>query len=247
MLTATVAAVRHRRANVIAAFLKRVDEALRVAEVTLYPFLDLAIRLWLAQAFWVSGVLKLANWDNALTLATYEYPVPWLDPVTAATLGVAIEVLGSMLLAFGLATRLAAIPMLILSLVIHFEYRALDQHLYWAALFGWYVVMGAGPISLDRLLASGLAASALPLVKPLGRLYAALTRYLGPVYQLALRLWLASLWFTPVLVGRSFLEAVLGFVSPLLALGLATRLGRHRRGAGAARLRLHGRGRHPDD
>lgn len=224
MLTATVAAVRHRRANVIAAFLKRADEALRVAEVTLYPFLDLAIRLWLAQAFWVSGVLKLASWDTALTLATYEYPVSWLDPATAATLGVATEVLGSMLLAFGLATRLAAIPLLILTLVIQFEYRALDQHLYWAALFSWYVVMGAGPISLDRLLAPGLAASALPLVKPLGRWYAALTHYLGPVYQLALRLWLATLWFTPVLVGRSFLEAMLGFVSPLLALGLATRL-----------------------
>jgi len=229
MLTATVAAVRHRRANVIAAFLKRVDEALRVAEVTLYPFLDLAIRLWLAQAFWVSGVLKLANWDTALTLATYEYPVPWLDPFTAAVLGVTIEVLGSMLLAFGLATRLAAIPLLVLTLVIQFEYRALDQHLYWAALFGWYIVMGAGPISLDsisldRLLTSGLASSALPLVKPLGRLYAIFTRYLGPVYQLGLRLWLASLWFTPVLVGRSFLQAALGFVSPLLALGLATRL-----------------------
>ncbi len=224
MLTATVAAVRHRRANVIAAFLKRVDEALRVAEVTLYPFLDLAIRLWLAQLFWVSGVLKLANWDNALLLATYEYPVSWLDPATAAALGVAIEVIGPVLLALGLATRLAAIPLLILTLVIQFEYRALDQHLYWAALFGWYVVMGAGPISLDRLLAPGLAASALPLVKPLGRLYAALTRTLGPVYQLALRLWLATLWFTPVLVGRSVLAAVLGFVSPLLALGLATRL-----------------------
>lgn len=51
MPTTTVAAVRHRRANVIAAFLKRADEALRVAEVTLYPFLDLAIRLWLAQLF----------------------------------------------------------------------------------------------------------------------------------------------------------------------------------------------------
>ena len=224
MLTATVAAVRHRRSNLIAAFLSQVDDVLRIAETAFYPFLDLAIRLWLAQAFWVSGILKLVNWDNALTLATYEYPVSWLDPVTAATLGVAIEIIGPVLLAFGLATRLAAIPLLILSLVIQFEYRALDQHLYWAALFGWYLVMGAGPISMDRLLAPGLSTSALPLVKPLGRLYAVMTRTLGPVYQLALRLWLATLWFTPTLMGRSLAEMTLGFVSPLLALGLATRL-----------------------
>jgi NADH dehydrogenase/putative oxidoreductase len=224
MLTATVAAVRQRRANAVGSWLKRADEALRIAEVTFYPILDVLIRLWLAQAFWVSGVLKLASWDNALTLATYEYPVPWLDPFTAAILGIAIEVLGSMLLVFGLATRLAAIPLLILSLVIQFEYRALDQHLYWAALFGWYIVMGAGPLSLDRLLASGLASSALPFAKPLSRLYAALTRYLGPVYQLGLRLWLASLWLAPVLVGRSLTTATLGLISPLLALGLATRL-----------------------
>jgi hypothetical protein len=34
---------------------------------------------------------------------------------------------------------------------------------------------------LDRLLAPGLAASAVPLVKPLSRLFEALTRYLGPL------------------------------------------------------------------
>ena len=224
MLTDGVIAVRHRRANLVAALLDQVDDGLRVAETTIYPFLDLAIRLWLAQLFWVSGLLKLANWDNALRLATYEYPVAWLDPATAAALGIAIEVIGPVLLAFGLATRLAAIPLLILTLVIQFEYRALDQHLYQAALFGGYIVMGAGPISLDRLLGPGLATSALPLARPLAGLYAALTRYLGPIFQLGLRLWLATLWFTPTLIGRSLAEATLGFVSPLLALGLATRL-----------------------
>lgn len=190
MLTATVAAVRHRRANLIAAFLGQTNDVLRIAEVTLYPVLDLIIRLWLAQIFWVSGILKLANWDNALTLATYEYPVSWLDPATAAVLGAAVEVIGPVLLVLGLMTRPAALSLLALSLVIQFEYRALDQHLYWAALFGWYVVMGAGPISLDRLLGPGLAASALPPVKLLGRLYVGMTRYLGPLYQLALRCWL---------------------------------------------------------
>ncbi|MBK8752753.1 MAG: FAD-dependent oxidoreductase [Candidatus Competibacteraceae bacterium] len=224
MLTAAVAAARHRRANIIAAFLGQMDDALRVAETTFYPFLDLAIRLWLAQLFWVSGILKLADWDTALRLATYEYPVTWLDPATAATLGIAIEVIGPVLLAFGLATRLAAIPLLILTLVTQFEYQALDQHLYQAALFGWYLIMGAGPIALDRLLGPGLATSALPLARPLARLYAALTGYLGPIFQLGLRLWLATLWFTPNLMGRSLAEAILGFASPLLTLGLATRL-----------------------
>ena len=224
MLTDGVIAARHRRANLVTAFLGQVDDGLRIAETTVYPFLDLAIRLWLAQVFWVSGILKLANWDNALTLATYEYPVAWLDPTTAAALGIAIEIVGPVLLAFGLATWLAAIPLLILTLVIQFEYRALDQHLYQAALLGWYLVMGPGPLALDRLLGPGLATSALPLARPLAWLYAALTRYLGPIYQLALRLWLATLWFTPNLMGHSLAEAILGFASPLLTLGLATRL-----------------------
>ncbi len=61
MLT-TVVAVRQRRANRIAAFLDQVDDGLRIAETTFHPFLDRAIRLWLAQQFWVSGMFKLANW-----------------------------------------------------------------------------------------------------------------------------------------------------------------------------------------
>ena len=99
MLTDGIIAARHRRANLVTAFLGQVDDGLRVAETTFYPFLDLAIRLWLAQLFWVSGLLKLADWDNALRLATYEYPVAWLDPATAAALGIAIEVICPVLLA----------------------------------------------------------------------------------------------------------------------------------------------------
>jgi DoxX len=57
-----------------------------------------------------------------------------LDPATAAWLGEAIEIVGPPLLMFGLATRFAALPMLVLSLVIQFSYQALDQHLFWALL-----------------------------------------------------------------------------------------------------------------
>ena len=166
--------------------------ARRGAERALWPALDLVIRLWLAQVFFVSGVLKAADWQNALTLAANEYPVSWMDPVTAAWLGVSIELGGSILLAFGLATRAAAMAMLILSLVIQFNYLAFDAQLFWAALFGWYVVRGAGPISLDHSLARGLRDSALPLAAQIIRLFRLASKWLVPTYVLLLRLWLAA-------------------------------------------------------
>jgi uncharacterized membrane protein YphA (DoxX/SURF4 family) len=207
--------------------------ALRFAERRAGPVLDLFIRLWLAQTFFVSGVLKAANWDTALLLAEHEYPVSWMDSVTAAYLGAAIELVCPVLLALGLATRFAAIPMLILALVIQLNYQALDAHLFWAALFGWYVVRGAGPLSLDRSLRKGLADSALPLAASILRSLAWVTTRMGPVYQLGLRLWLAagiaaaftftpgSLWL-PTASGAAFPAILAAACAVLLALGLAS-------------------------
>jgi len=164
----------------------------RAAERALWPVLDLVIRLWLAQVFFVSGVLKAADWQNALTLAANEYPVSWMDPVTAAWLGVSIELGGSILLAFGLLTRAAALAMLVLALVIQFNYLAFDTQLFWAALLGWYVVRGAGPISLDHSLARGLRESALPLAARIIRLSSLASQWLASPYMLVLRIWLAA-------------------------------------------------------
>ena len=135
------------------------SHAVRIAEKTVGPLLDVFIRLWLAGIFWASGMVKLQNWTIALYLSAHDYPVSWLDPVTAAWLGETIEIVCPPLLVFGLATRFAALPMLILSLVIQFSYQALDQHVFWAILFGWFVVKGAGPISLDALIGRGIAAT----------------------------------------------------------------------------------------
>jgi len=224
-MTEATAALRWRQTHTLGDFWGRVGEIVRFGEITLSPFLDLAIRLWLAQIFWVSGILKLMDWDRALTLAAEEYPVAWMEPVTAAYVGVSIEVICPVLLALGLATRLAAMPMLILSLVIQFEYQQINAHLYWAVLFGWYVVMGPGPFSLDRLFAAGLAASALPSIRWLGQFFNALTRFIGPLYQLFIRLWLALMLAGLVMIGQPELGLWLGLITPaLLTLGLATRL-----------------------
>jgi putative oxidoreductase len=165
-------------------------DVVRFAQRAGWPLLDLAMRLWLAQAYFVSGIVKLTNWQTALELAANEYPVSWMNPVAAAYTGVTIEIVGPVLLVIGLLVRPAAFAMLVLALVIQFNYQPFDSHLLWAALCGWYVVMGAGPLSLDNAL-KGLADSAIPLAAGMLRMAAWVRRVVGPVYLLLLRLWIA--------------------------------------------------------
>ena len=164
----------------------------RILERSASPVVDLLIRMWLAQMFFASAVVKLAHWGDALYLAAHEYPVAWMNPVTAACLGVSIEFFGAALLAVGLATRFAAVSMLILAVVVQLNYVVLDSNLFQAALLGWFVVRGAGALSLDRLLSRGLADSALPLAAGVQRVLALFTRLGAPVYLLFIRIWGAA-------------------------------------------------------
>lgn len=172
------------------------DFTTRVLTGLAWPKIDLLIRLALAEIFFTSGLIKLLSWSTALYLATYVYPVSFMSPATAAVVGVSIEVGGAVLLAFGFMTRYAAVPMFILSLVIQFAYKPFDSQLFWAALFGWYAVVGAGHFSVDHLLRNGLADSALPLVPRILRFTAWLRARGGPVYLSVLRVWLAAALLT---------------------------------------------------
>lgn len=163
----------------------------RIARAATWPTIDWLIRLWLAQIFFVSGVLKITHWQTALDLAATEYPVSWMSPAAAAYTGVGIELIGGALLAIGFMTRYAAIPMLILSLVIQFNYHAFDNQLFWTALFGWYAIVGAGSFSLDALLRRGLADSALPLAPQVLRATEWIRTHVGPWYLSLVRLWFA--------------------------------------------------------
>jgi len=90
-------------------FSRSADFFFYVMRGLVWPKIELGIRLWLAELFFVSGVLKLTHWQTALDLAANEYPVSWMNPVTAAYTGVSIEVIGGALLAVGFMTRYAAI------------------------------------------------------------------------------------------------------------------------------------------
>ncbi|PWC40433.1 hypothetical protein TSO221_25500 [Azospirillum sp. TSO22-1] len=189
---------------------ERALDLLRAAQRAAWPAFDLLIRLWLAQTFWVSGIVKLHDWEQALFLARTEYPVSWLDPVIAAVLGATVELIGPPLLALGLVTRAGALALLALALVTYSVYLPLDQHLFQAVLLAWYVAMGAGPLSLDRRLARGLPGSALPFAQAGARLLAGVTRIAGPPVLLLLRVWIAGVFF------RSGLTKIADFDTTIL-------------------------------
>ncbi|WP_448192597.1 DoxX family protein [Azospirillum sp. sgz301742] len=122
------------------------------------PVLQLGMRLWMAKVFFTSGLTKIQDWDTTVLLFADEYKVPLLPPEAAATLGTTFELGMPVLLAIGLFSRLAALPLLGMALVIQFVLGAANpsydsvEHFYWMFLLLAIVVHGPGSLSLDRVL-----------------------------------------------------------------------------------------------
>ena len=123
------------------------------------PLVDLAIRLVMASVFFRSALQKLSDWPATLYLFQYEYEVPLLPPELAAPLTTAAELTMPVLLVLGLGTRLAAVPLLAMAMVIQFVLGARNpafdnpQHVLWMLLLASLIVRGGGSLSLDRLIA----------------------------------------------------------------------------------------------
>ena len=127
------------------------------------PLLDLAMRLWIARIFFNSGLTKLRDWEATLFLFEYEYQVPVLPHGLAASFATATEIAAPVFLVVGLASRLAAIPMLAMALVIQFALGSVNpafdnvEHFYWMFVLAMIVTRGPGRISLDHYLARRFA------------------------------------------------------------------------------------------
>ena len=118
----------------------------------------LVIRFGIAAVFLQSGRTKV---EGLLTLkpSTYflfeqEYKVPLLPPDFAAHVATYAEHLLPLLLILGLMTRLGALGLLGMTLVIQlFVYPdAWPTHLSWAGLLLTLITLGGGRWSMDRLL-----------------------------------------------------------------------------------------------
>jgi putative oxidoreductase len=167
------------------------DFAVRLIHRLVWSKFDTLIRLGLAQAFFVSGVMKVTHWGATLAAASHDFPVRFMAPITGAYVGVSVEIVGGVLLALGFMTRYAAVALFILSLIGLVASGPADSQLCCAALFGWYALHGAGPFSVDAVLRQGLADSALPVVPRIVAASEWVRVHITPLYLSLVRIWLA--------------------------------------------------------
>ena len=136
----------------------------------------LLARIGLAFTFWLSGQTKIeglvldplglqVQWgwphvsESALELFRSEYALPLLPPEWAALMAATAEHVLPLMLVLGLGTRVAALGVLGMTLVIQlFVYPlAFPTHALWAAGALALLVHGGGRLALDRPLARRFA------------------------------------------------------------------------------------------
>ena len=127
------------------------------------PFAMLALRFPVALVFWRSGRTRVEGWnifditDSQAFIFEYEFGMPF--PVFCAHVTAIAEHVLPVLLILGLFTRLGALGMLTMTIVIQlFVYPDawLNAHMFWAAILFAIIVLGPGKISLDHLIGSRL-------------------------------------------------------------------------------------------
>lgn len=138
------------------------------------PYSPIALlgRFAIAAVFWKSGQTKVdglaidivsgefsLGWPSLKPLAVFlfrdEYRLPLLSPELAATLAALAEHAFPVLLLLGLATRLSALALLMMTLVIQLLVYpgAYPVHGVWATVLLLLMSRGAGMFSLDHWLA----------------------------------------------------------------------------------------------
>lgn len=124
----------------------------------LQPLALLAARIYVARAFFLSGLTKIQDWDTTLALFADEYHVPVLPPELAAVAGTTGELVLPVLLALGLAGRFGAMGLFVMNIVAVISLQdiadaALQQHIFWGSLLAGLILWGPGKWSVDHFVA----------------------------------------------------------------------------------------------
>lgn len=129
------------------------------------PLFDLGVRLYVADVFLRSGLVKLQSWDATLYLFENEFAVPLLPPEIAAYLGTAAELTLPVFIALGFGTRLFALALFVFNAVAVLSYPGLSpaglkDHILWGTLIAVVLFHGPGKLSLDDWLCKWRARAA---------------------------------------------------------------------------------------
>jgi len=121
------------------------------------PIANLAIRLWVANVFFKSGMIKIKSWDSTMYLFENEYDVPLLPAEFAAMLGTTIELVFPVLLALGLAGRFGAFVLFMFNIMAVVSYPDLNaagirDHQVWGIMLLVPLLYGPGKISIDHFI-----------------------------------------------------------------------------------------------
>ena len=127
-----------------------------LAERIPYSVVALVARIGVASVFWRSGQTKVSGFqlrDQTFFLFREEYNVPLLPPELAAYLATIAEHALSVLLLVGLASRLSALGLILMTAVIQlFVYPdGWPDHILWFGLLLLIVARGPGAISIDHV------------------------------------------------------------------------------------------------
>jgi putative oxidoreductase len=139
-----------------------VDWAIGIIQAIAQPsFVQLVVRIALAVPFWRSGILKWSGFlqlnDSAVLLFSDVFklhlpggPYSFPAPEVMAFMSGSVEVLAPIFLVLGLATRFAALALLVMTGIV--EITVPDGwpiHITWAAMALCLMAWGPGRLSID--------------------------------------------------------------------------------------------------
>src|SRR6516164_5641682 len=122
-------------------------DAIAFLSRTVWPLVDLLIRIWIGRQALVLSLLISTDWAMAVSMAAGSYPIAVAGLGSTALLSL-VYWLAAVSLVLGLATRAGAAVLLALAVASHIRVAALDLNLFWMALLAYYVLLGADRLSL---------------------------------------------------------------------------------------------------
>lgn len=117
------------------------------------PLANLWARSYIGLDFFRSGLAKLNDFEETIEFFEDDWALPFISPEPAAYLATAAELVLPILLFLGLFTRISALGIFIMALVIEiWVFPGTAQHYYWMIICAMLIGQGGHKLSLDNLM-----------------------------------------------------------------------------------------------